>query len=129
MKRARRQPKPRAKRRPRLVLRRPDTRRFPRARAEWEVTVETPGRRAQKGRLSGLNPFGAKLHLRSKESRPSDGATIQLRLAPPDGEPPMTMKGLVWRTDSDGQAIVFINLGTAEFVRLKKLVPPRGNPA
>lgn len=86
------------------------------------VNVEAPRRRAQKGTLSGLNPFGAKLHLRSRQSLPRDGTTLQLHFAPPDGEPPMTLKGLVWRTDRDGQALVFINLTTGDFVRLRKLV-------
>lgn len=106
------------------MLRNPDTRRFPRLEAQWDVTVETPGRRAQKGRLSGLNPFGAKLHPRSKQSVPAEGATLQIHLAPPDGEPPMAIKGLVWRKDRDGLAIVFVNLSSSDFVRLKKLVAP-----
>lgn len=42
----------------------------------------------------------------------------------------MTVKGLVWRTDRDGQAIVFVNLSTDDFVRLKALVgAPASAPA
>lgn len=84
--------------------------------------MEAPGRRAQKGELSGLNPFGAKLLLRSRHSLPPEGTTLHLHFSPPDGEPPMTLKGLVWRTDRDGQALVFINLKTDDFLRLRKLV-------
>lgn len=108
----------------------PDVRRYPRAEIEWGVTLETPGRRPQKGKLSGLNPFGAKLRLRSKRSVLPEGATVQLRFAPSGGEPPMTIKGLVWRTDSDGQAIVFVNLTTDDFLRLKRFVrAPASTPA
>lgn len=104
------------------ILKKPDTRRFPRAEVEWDVTVDAPGRRPQKAKLSGLNPFGAKLHLRAKQSPPPEGTTLQLHFAPPDGEPSMVIKGLVWRIDRDGQAIVFVNLGANDFLRLKKLV-------
>src|SRR5712691_4991006 len=99
-----------------------DSRRYPRAETEWDVTVESPGSRAKKGKLKGVNPFGAKLRLRAKQPAPRDGTTLQLRFAPSRGEPPLTIKGLVWRTDSDGQAIVFINLHTSDFLRLKTLV-------
>ena len=117
--------KPRGRKaRPRRILKKPDTRRFPRAAVEWDVTLETPGRRAQKAKLSGLNPFGAKLHPRAKNPSPPEGTTLQLHFAPPDGEPPMLIKGLVWRIDRDGQAIVFINLSGSDFIRLKKLVNP-----
>ena len=112
----------RSKARPKRILKKPDTRRFPRAEVEWDVTVETPGRRAQKAKVSGLNPFGAKLHLRTKQSPPPEGTTLQLHFAPPDGEPSMVIKGLVWRIDRDGQAIVFVNLSGSDFLRLKKLV-------
>ncbi|MBI2155162.1 MAG: hypothetical protein HYU24_15890 [Candidatus Rokubacteria bacterium] len=108
--------------RPKRILRKPDTRRFPRAEAEWDVTVETPGRRPQKAKLSGLNPFGAKLHLRARQSAAPEGTTLQIHFGPPDGEPPMVIKGLVWRIDRDGQAIVFVNLSGSDFLRLKKLV-------
>ena len=101
-----------------------DSRRYPRAEMEWDVIVESPGSRAKKGKLTGLNPFGAKLRLRAKQPAPHEGATVQLRFAPSRGEPPLTIKGLVWRTDSDGQAIVFINLNTGDFLRLKTLVKP-----
>ena len=110
------------KARPRRILNRFDTRRFPRAAVEWDVTVETPGRRAQKAKLTGLSPFGAKLHPRAQSPVPPEGTALQLHFAPPDGGPPMLIKGLVWRIDRDGQAIVFINLGGSDFARLKKLV-------
>lgn len=99
-----------------------DSRRYPRAEIEWDVTVESPGSRAKKGKLTGVSPFGAKLRLRPKQLTPPDGATVQLRFVPSRGEPPLAIKGLVWRTDSDGQAIVFVNLNTGDFLRLKTLV-------
>ena len=40
----------------------------------------------------------------------------------------MLIKGLVWRNDRDGQAIVFINLRGGDFVRLKKLVVTSPTP-
>src|SRR3989304_6238966 len=120
MKRLKRPTKPGGRKaRPKRILKKPDTRRFPRAAVEWDVVVETPGRRAQKAKLSGLNPFGAKLHPRAKNPSPPEGTT-----PPPDGEPPMLIKGLGWRIDRDGQAIVFINLSGSDFIRLKKLVNP-----
>ena len=90
--------------------------------------METPGRRSQKAKLSGLNPFGAKLHPRAKTLASLEGTTLQLHFAPPDGEPPMLIKGLVWRIDRDGQAIVFINLSGSDFIRLKKLVATSPTP-
>ncbi len=107
-----------------------DTRRYPRAETEWDVTLEVPGSRAKKGKLSGLSPFGGKLRLRPKQPGPPEGTTIQLRFVPSRGESPLTIKGLVWRTDSDGQAIVFVNLSTQDFQRLKSLVNvPTASPA
>ncbi len=107
-----------------------DSRRYPRAEMEWDVTVESPGSRAKKGKLTGLSPFGAKLRLRPKQPAPHEGATVRLRLVPSRGEPPLAIKGLVWRTDTDGQAIVFINLNTGDFLRLKTLVnAPSHTPA
>ena len=121
--------KPRGRKaRPRRILKKPDTRRFPRAALEWDVTVETAGRRSQKAKLSGLNPFGAKLHPRAKNPAPPEGTTLQLHFTPPDGEPPMLIKGLVWRNDRDGQAIVFVNLSGGDFLRLKKLVATSPTP-
>lgn len=120
--RAKRRGKARPRRARRAVLGRGDTRRYPRAEREWDVILEVPGSRAKKGTLTGLNPFGAKLHLRPRQPGPPEGTTIQLRLSPSRAEPPMAVKGLVWRTDSDGQAIVFVNLSTDEFLRLKTLV-------
>src|SRR3989304_4438746 len=106
----RRPTRPRGRKaRPRRILKKPDTRRFPRAAGEWDVTVEAPGRRAQKANLSGLNPFGAKLHPRAKNPAPAEGTTLHLHFAPPDGEPPMLIKGLVWRIGRGGQGVGFIN--------------------
>lgn len=110
----------------RIFSRRGESRRFPRSEQEWEVILEEPGSRPKKGKLSGLNPFGAKLRLRAKQQGPPEGTAVQLRFSPARGEPPMTIKGLVWRTDRDGQAIVFVNLSSDDFVRLRALV---GAPA
>lgn len=122
--------KRRGKARPRRSARRPEKRRYPRAEAEWDVVVEAPGRRAQKGKVVGLSPFGTKLRVRATKAGPPEGATLWLRFAPHDAEPPLAIKGLVWRTDADGQALVFVNLGSQDFLRLKKLVAIlRGGPA
>src|SRR3989304_3356918 len=100
--------KPRGRKaRPRRILKKPDTRRFPRAAVEWDVTLETPGRRAQKAKPSGLTPFGAKLHPRAKNPSPPEGTTLQLHFAPPDGEPPMLIKGLGGRVHPRGQGLGF----------------------
>lgn len=108
--------------RPVRIVPQREARRFPRVEVEWAVTVEMPDHRPQKGKLVGLNPFGAKLRLRSGRSAPPEGTTLQLRLTLPDDEPPLTIRGLVWRRDRDGQALVFVNLAVGDFARLKKLV-------
>jgi hypothetical protein len=42
----------------------------------------------------------------------------------------MAVQALVWRTDRRGEAVVFVNLTTPDFLRLKKLVNAlRAEPA
>lgn len=72
--------------------------------------------------MVGLGPFGARLRLDPARSRLPVGSIIRLRFGPPDGEPPMAVQALVWRSDRRGEAVVFVNLRTADFQRLKKLV-------
>lgn len=74
-----------------------------------------------RGETVALNPFGAKVRLETKAPGPEAGSLVRLHFSPPDGKPAMTLKGLVWRVDAGDAVVVFSNLSSKEFLRLKYL--------
>ncbi len=61
------------------------------------------------------------MRLGTKAPGPQTGSLVRVHFAPPDGKPAMTLNGLVWRVDADDPVVVFSNLSSQEFLRLKHL--------
>lgn len=98
-----------------------DRRRYPRAEAAWEITLGADSGRRWRTQTIDLNQFGIKVRARTEDPGPAVGSIVRVQLAPPDGKPPLSITGIVWRTDAEGAVIVFSNLATNEFHRLKDL--------
>lgn len=98
-----------------------ERRRYPRAGIEFNITVETPGGPWQ-GRTMNLSPVGIKIApLRHPLLLPV-GTGVQVRFPTHDREHPFSLQATVHRTDPDGIAFSFDNVGAQEFKRLKSLV-------
>lgn len=98
-----------------------DRRRHPRAEVAWRIVLEHEGGFQWRGETVALSPFGAKVRLVTKAPGPEAGSLVRLHFSPPDGKPAMTLKGLVWRVDAGDAVVVFSNLSSKEFLRLKYL--------
>lgn len=110
-----------------------ERRRYPRGDVAWRIVIEDHRGAHWRGEMVALNPFGAKVRLDRNETSPPPGSLVGLQFSPPDGESPMALKGIVWRVDAgDDAAVVFSNLSTQEFLRLRRLTdnilggPPSG---
>ena len=87
------------------VLRGPERRRHPRARATWPVVIDTGGRRLHATTVN-VSALGAKV--RSHELfEPGSTALFCLR---PEGQRALDVDALVWRVDADGVAFFFLGL-------------------
>ena len=106
------------------VTRLEDRRRSPRAAVAWNVTLEDDRGVQLAGEMITLGPFGVKVRAETEESGLSEGSVVRLQFSPPDGKfpIPMSVKGMVWRTDPDGLIIVFLDLNAHAFLRMKSLV-------
>ncbi len=99
-----------------------DRRRYQRVQVGWNAAVEWGPRFKWQGEIVSLSPFGVKVRLGANEPGPPVGTEVRLQFAPPDGKPPMAIKGIVSRVDPDGLAIALLKLSVQEFHRLKSLV-------
>src|SRR3990172_1837357 len=84
---------------------RKDTRRHARDRVTWPVVVDN-GDRYIPAETVNLSPYGVKLRL---TDRLELGADVRLVLRPPDPPPP-DVRAIVWRTDRDGSALLFLGV-------------------
>lgn len=75
----------------------------------FDVTVESP-RGHWSGKTTDLSPSGAKVTLEGNAVRLPLMTVIQLRISPPDGDPPISLPARVIETDSDGVILSFFNL-------------------
>ena len=98
-----------------------DRRRYARAEAALDVTVEAPGGRC-KGKTLKLSPFGMKVASPAPSVPLSPGTSVQVCLYPDDRNLPLCFPARVVRTDPDGLALIFENVGPREFRRLKNLI-------
>lgn len=110
-----------------------ERRRYPRGDVALKIIMEDHRGAHWRGEMVALNPFGAKVRLDRNETSPPPGSLVGLQFSPPDGEPPMALKGIVWRVDAgEDPVVVFSNLSTHEFLRLRRLTdnilggPPLG---
>ncbi len=87
---------------------------------DFDVTVQS-SRGHWAGKTSDLTPLGAKVTLVGNSVRLPLMAVVQLRIALPDGTPPLSLPARVLDTDSDGVSLSFFNLRD-EAQRLKDLL-------
>ncbi len=101
-----------------------DRRRYPRVKVDWAVTlqIQRDGGTQCHGHLRALGPFGAKVAVEAAEPGPPVSSLVRLECMPPEEEAPFAVNGLVWRSDADGVAIVFVDLDPEEFGQMKRRV-------
>ena len=87
----------------RVKLRRPESRRRPRTRVSWPVTIEVGGRQLT-GETVDVSQSGVKVRL---AERLQDATLVSLHIAPPDGCP-IDAQAIVWRSDEDGPVFLFL---------------------
>src|SRR5215467_2452882 len=97
-----------------VKLHRPESRRRPRTKVSWPVTVELGGR-VLRGETVDVSQSGVKVRL---AERLQDATLARLRIDPPEGCP-IEAQAIVWRRDEDGP--VFLFLKKAPAVRLDGL--------
>ena len=98
-----------------------DRRRYPRVGVTLGVIVDGAGALWQ-GKTVDLSPYGVKISLPPSSVKLPPGTSVQLRLALPNPDPPLSLTASVIRTDRDGVALNFVKLGSEHFERLKNLV-------
>lgn len=98
-----------------------DRRRYARVEAALDVTVEVRGGRC-KGKTLKLSLYGMKVASPVPSVPLSPGTSVHVWLYPDDRNPPLCLPASVVRTDPDGLALSFENVGPREFRRLKDLV-------
>lgn len=70
-------------------------------------------------RALDLSPLGMRI---APQAWLRPGARVQLLLALPDGEPPLAIEAVLMRAEPGGDVFSFVDLGSAEFERLKTFV-------
>lgn len=99
-----------------------DRRSAARAEAELDINFDAEMPHSWQGKTINLSTIGVKLALPATAERPPWGTSVQLRLVPPDGRPPISAKGIVWRREPDSTAVLFVELEREQLERLKALV-------
>ena len=102
-----------------------DRRRHPRAGVELDATVEaTSG--VWRGKTLNLSRYGAKIASPATSVHLPPGTSVKIRFPLPDQDP-LSFIANVERTDHDGMALSFNDLGEQKFQRLKELVDSHGS--
>jgi CheY-like chemotaxis protein len=92
----------------RIKDRQPESRRRPRTKVRWPVTVEVGDRRLQ-GETVDVSQSGVKVRLKE---RLQDGTLASLHIVPAEGCP-IDAKGIVWRMDAEGPVFLFLKKAPA----------------
>ena len=99
-----------------------DRRRAPRAAVQLDINFDADRPRYWQGKTIDLSPFGMKVAWPATVPQPLWGTGVRLRIAAPDGQPPLSLKGIVWRREPQSIVLLFVELGREETERLKALV-------
>ena len=108
-----------------------DRRRSRRVNAALDIRLRDPEQpHGWRGKTIDLSESGVKVAFPDMPIRPSWGSGIQVQLSGPDGHPPLSVKGIVWRREPESMSVLFVELGRQELERLKTLVNSlaRGTP-
>jgi hypothetical protein len=84
-----------------------DSRRHPRMKIAWPVTVEIGQQRFDRHTMD-ISPMGMKVAL---EQPVAVGSRARLLLRPPK-DIPLDLDAIVWRVDGDGAAFFFVSAGS-----------------
>lgn len=85
-----------------------------------ELSVQIEGHDAvTKGRTVDLSAVGGRV---TTEERLTPGDMVAVRLTPKDGQGPMRLGAVVWEVDARGAVLVFANVITTDFIRLRAYV-------
>lgn len=98
-----------------------ERRRYPRADVACDIILANDNGSRWRGQTVDLNQYGVRVRFERDEPGPPAGTIVQLQLALPDAKPPLSLKGIVWRVAAQGTVVVFSNLATNEFSRLREL--------
>ena len=82
--------------------RQPEKRQHPRTRVSWPIVIQVGAARHLSMSVD-VSTHGAKVRTNAKLKV---GTSVQLEVAPPEG-PPIRVGALVWRTDTEGLALLF----------------------
>ena len=85
-----------------------------------ELAIHVDGHHvATKGHTVDLSAAGGRV---ITEASLTPGKLVVVTLAPKDGQGPMRIRAVVWEVDVRGSVLVFANLSTADFTRLRVYV-------
>ncbi len=100
-----------------------DRRRSLRVEAELDVAFEGEQPYGWRGSQTvNLSSSGVEVALPASAIQPAWGTRVKLRLAPPGGQRPISVNGLVWRREPGHMALLFVDLNRDELEHLKALV-------
>ncbi len=99
-----------------------DRRRAARADADLDISFEAESPHYWQGKTIDLNPFGIKVAWPATAIQPLWGSGVQLRLAATDGQPPISVKGIVWRREPNSVTLLLVEVGREQLGRLKALL-------
>jgi len=93
-------------------------RRAERVGVELPIHIEGHGI-ATEGHTVDLSAVGGRV---ITEAALTPGNLVALTLTPQDGQGPMSIRAVVWEVDARGSVLVFANLSTADFARLRAYI-------
>ena len=100
-----------------------DRRKSRRVEAELDIRFDAEQPYGWRGsKIVNLSPFGVKVALPGTAIQPAWGTSVRLHLTGPNGQPPVSVKGIVWRREPQSMALMFVELGREQLERLKALV-------
>lgn len=89
-------------------------------RASVELPIQVEGHDfATRGHTVDLSVVGGRV---ATEEALAPGSLVVVSLTPRDGSGPMRIRAVVWEVEARGAVLVFANLSTADFVRLRSYV-------
>jgi hypothetical protein len=97
-----------------------DRRRYPRVGAALDLTLIEASGSGWQGKTVDLSPYTAKVTLPPNWPRLPLGTILQLRLAVPGLDLPLSLGARVVRTDPDGLVLDFVDLGAMQSLRLRQ---------
>jgi hypothetical protein len=99
-----------------------DRRRARRTEVALEINFDGDMPHYWRGRTVDLSPFGVKVAWPPTAVQPLWGTGVRLRIASPNGQPPISLKGIVWRRESESVVLLFVEMRQEERERLKVLL-------